>query len=154
MRLSENHTIVNVIMPADNEAGIAGDSIHMGKLHSACWILTCGALTGDAVLTVKSGATAGTETTAESFVYRLADADQGSAGADTYANWTRASTLTLTAATYDNRTLIVEMDSDEMTDGQPWATFSLSAAASVAFTACIALCRARFKGNDPNTVIS
>ena len=153
-RMSECCTIAYIIKPADNEAGVTGDSIHSGKFHSVTYVLQCGALTGDAVMTVKSGASAGTETTSETFHYRLADADQGSDTADTYASATAATTLTLTAATYDNRTLLVELDSDEVTDGQPWLTLSLSAAATAHNSSCIAICMPRYQGNDPNTVIA
>jgi hypothetical protein len=152
-RFSENFQVINVIKPADNEAGATGDSINMGLLHRVTYILTCGALTGDAVLTIKSGASAGTETTSETFRYRLADADQASANADLYAAWTEASTLTLTAATYDNKILICEIDSAKLTQGQPWLTFSLSNAASAHTSACIAIGEQRYSGHDGITVI-
>ena len=139
MRFSENHGLVYVVKPADNEAGATGESIKMALYRHITYILQCGALTGDAVLTVKSGATDGVQTTSETFHYRLADADQAAAGADGYGDWTDSSSLTLTAATYDNRILIIELDADELTADQPWLTFALSAAASVHFSSCVAI---------------
>lgn len=153
MRFSNRYNIVNVFKPADNEAGVTGDSINIGKVKTVTFVLTCGALTGDAVLTVKSGASAGTETTSETFHYRLANADQGSDNADVYAAPTSASTLTLTAATYDNRTLLVEIDSAGVTQGQNWLTLSLSAAATAHTSACIAICEPRYASVQPATVI-
>ena len=152
-RLAEQIKIVNVIKPADNEAGATGDSINTGLASNVTFILTCGALTGDAVLTIKSGASAGTETTSETFNYRLADADQAAAGADGFGNWTTSSSLTLTAATYDNRILVMEIDPRTITEGQPWLTLSLSAAASVHLSAVVALVTPRYAGHDAPTVI-
>ena len=153
VRLSERFVIPFVIKPADNAGGVTGDSVHMGKAHHIMFKLSFGSVTGDAVLTLKSGATEGAETTSETFNYRLADADQGSANADQYADWSTSSSLTLTAATYDNRLLLIEMDSDELTDGQPWLTLALSSAASTLFTACTAVAQGRTEANDPLTII-
>ena len=150
---AEDATIVHVFKPADNAGGVTGDSIHMGKAYKVVYMLSFGSVTGDAVLTTKSGATEGTETTSETFRYRLADADQGSASADLYGDWTTSSSLTLTAATYDNRILIVEMDNDSMTVDQPWLTLALSSAASTLFTACTAVVSNRHQAHDSVTVI-
>lgn len=153
MRFSELYKVVNVIKPADNQAGVAGDSINGGAAQDIMWILTCGALTGDAVLTVKSGASTGTETTSETFHYRLADADQAAAGADAFGDWTNSSSLTLTAATYDNRTLLIEFDPREATAGQPWLTLAISAAADVHTSAVVAIVAPRYASHDAPTVI-
>ena len=139
MRLSENHGIVYVLKPGDHQAGVVGDSIKMAKYRHITYIVQFAALTGDAVLTVKSGATAAAETTAETMHYRLADAEQGNDTADTFGNWTNSTSLTLTAATFDNKTLIVEMDADEITDGQPWLTLAFSAAADALNASVVAI---------------
>lgn len=153
-RLSEELGIVYVIKPADNEAGATGDSINMALYNDALFILQCGALTGDAVLTVKSGATDGVETTSETFKYRLADADQGSAGADNFGAYALSSSLTLTAATYDNRLLLIHVHAMDLTAGQPWITLALSAAASAHQSSCIALLsRARHFAHDMPSAI-
>lgn len=152
-RLSEQFKIVNVIKPADNQAGATGDSINAGLASHITFLLTCGALTGDAVLTVKSGASAGTETTSETFNYRLADADQAAAGSDGYGAWATSSSLTLTAATYDNKILVIEIDPRVVTEGQPWLTLSLSAAADALNSAVVALVVPRYAGHDAPTVI-
>lgn len=155
MRLSERHGIVYVLKPADHQAGATGDSFTMKNYGLATFICQFGTLTGDAVLTVKSGATAGTQTTAETFNYRLADAEQGNATADTYGAWATSSSLTLTAATYDNKTLILEMDATAMTDGQPWLTLAFSAAADALNAAVVAiLSEARYAAHDMPTAIS
>lgn len=152
-RMSENLNVVYSVKGADHGSGVDGDSVNMGKMFRVMFVLMFNAITGDAVLTLSSGATNGTKTTSETFRYRLADADQGSATADTYADWATSSALTLSATTYDNRSLIVEMDSDELTDGQPWLTLVLSGAASNLNVTVLMLGEPRFSANDPLTVI-
>jgi len=151
---SEDVSVVHVWKSADNAAGVTGDSINMGKCHKVVYTINHGALTGDAVLTAKSGATAGTETTSETFRYRLADGDQAAASADLYGDWTTSSSLTLTAATYDNKTLIVEMDNDGLTADQPWLTLSASSAASAYNSAAVALVSTRYPAHDSVSVLT
>ncbi|MDP3983631.1 MAG: hypothetical protein Q8Q52_01320 [Acidimicrobiia bacterium] len=148
--------IVYVLKPDDHQAGVAGDSLKLTNHRQATYLLQFGAVTGDAVLTVKSGATAGTETTAETFYTRLADADQGSADADQYgAEAAGVTTLTLTAATYDNRILVVEVIGAELTADQEWITLAFSGAASALNVAVVAiLSEPRYSATDQPTAIA
>ena len=127
-RLSEDGAIVYVLKPADHQAGVAGDSIDMGGVHSVSFIMACAGLTGDAAV-------------------------QGSATADTYSAWATSSSLTLTAATYQNKTTILEIDSAALTDGQPWLTLAISAAASAMTASVVAVGRARYSAHDAPTLI-
>ena len=154
MRFSETFGIVFGVKPADNQGGVDSDSINLGKGHNVVFIIPAGAITGDAVLKLFSGATDGTKTTAETFNYRLADADQGVAGADGYADWSTSAALTLTAASYDNRILIVEIDAAALTDGQPWVTLEFSSAASALNNAVVALVVPRYAAHDVPTVLA
>ena len=120
---------IPVIKPGDHQAGIAGDSINMGRLRRVVFHIMFGSLTGDAVLTITSGATAGTATTAETFGYMLGAQAQGTDGADTFGTRATSSSLTLTAASYQNRLLVCEIDASSLTTGQPWVTLAFSAAA-------------------------
>mgnify|MGYP003624578277 CR=1 FL=1 len=153
MRFSENFNLVHVAAAVDGAGGVTGDSIDMGTLHSVAFLVSFGALTGDAVLTAKSGASAGTQTTAETMNYRLADAVKGSATADTYGAWATSTSLTLTAATYANKTLIVEIDSQALTDGQPWLTLAFSSAASELLCSVVSAGVPRYKAHDIPTSI-
>ena len=156
MRFSERHGIVFVSKPADSGgSAVTGDSINMGKYAHVTFLVQHGALTGGAnVLTVKSGATDGTQTTSETFYYRLADADQGGAGADNYAAWQSSSSLTLTAATYDNKLLIIEMDAAALTDGQPFLTIEESGVANPGLISIVAiLSEPRYAAHDMPTAI-
>jgi hypothetical protein len=152
-RLSETKSLVYVRKPGDHQAGVDGDSLNMAKVYSIAFLLQFAAITGDAILKIFSGASAGTKTTAETFRYRLADADQGSALADNFGAWATSAALTLTAATYDNKLLVVELDSDQMTEGQPWATLELGAEASALNASIVAVGEPRFKAHDVPTII-
>ncbi len=155
MRFSERYANVPVVKPADHQNGVDGDAIHMGKVHSVAYSFLFGSITGDSVLKFYVGATA-TKTTAIAFKYRLSGADQGSAGADQFGDATSvaSSGLTLAAAAFDNRHLIVEIDSQAIPDATPWLTPEIDATASVLFVSCSAICQPRYGANDPLTVIS
>lgn len=153
-RFSEQNIVVYPLKPGDHNAGVDGDSINSGKVFRVIYMIALAALTGDAVLKLFSGATAGTKTTAETFRYRVADAVQGSATADTFAAWATSAALTLTAATYQNRMLIVEIDSDELTDGQQWQTLEIGSEASAFNAAVCAMGAPRHEAVSPPTVIS
>jgi hypothetical protein len=134
MRFSEQNKIVHCLEPEDHAAGVDG---------------------GDAVLTINSGATAGTKTTAETFNYRACATDLKSAGGDLLAAETTSAALTLTAATYEDRFIVVEMDDSEFTAGQPWITPTLSSAASECFASIVAIMsKPRFASDVPPTVIA
>lgn len=152
--MSDELGIINVFKPADNQDGVDGDSINTAYCSSVMFLLSCGALTGDAVLTVNSGASDGTKTTAETFTYRLAGADQAATGADVYAARATSAGLTLTAGTYDNRVLIIEIDPASLTAGQPYLTLALSNAASVHTSSCIAITKPRYTGATATSVIA
>jgi len=155
MRFSEQFSNPYIYKPADLEAGADGDSVNMGKLHSIAYKFLFGAVTGDAVLKFYVGASAGTKTTAIAFKYRLASGAQGAASGDLWGAVTAvASTgLTLTAATFTTKQMIIEFDGQAIDDSTPWLTPELSAAASVLLVACSANGYTRDAGNNPATVI-
>ena len=124
----------------------------MGKLRRVTFIVQFGAITGNPVFTLKSGASDGTQTTSETFRYRLADADQGGAGADNYGDWATSSSLTMTGTTYDNRITVFEIDADELTDGQPWLTGEFSNVTALNH-AVVAIGEPRYEAHDVPTVI-
>lgn len=155
MRLTHYNGIVYVLKPGDHQAGVDGDSFKLTNHKHATFLIQFAALTGDAVLTIYEGATAGTKTTAKTFNYRLADAAQGAATGDTFGDETTSAALTLTAATYQNKMLVVELGADALTQGLPWVTLEFSAAAS-ALNASVAavLSEARYPGESQPTAIA
>lgn len=156
MRLAEQNKIVFCIQPEDHQsAGIDGDSVSLENYSHVTFIIMFGEVTGDALLTVNSGASAGTKTTAETFNYRACATDMGTAGGDLLGAEATSASLTLTAATYEDRFIVVEMDADEFTNGQPWITINLSSAASSLFVSAVAiLSKPRFGQNVPPTAIA
>lgn len=129
-----------VLKPGDHEAGVDGDSLKMAFHGHAVFLIAFAALTGDGVLKIYEGATAGTKTTAKTFSYRLADAVQGAAAdADKYGTEATSAALTLTAATYANKVLIVEIEDRALTSTTPWVTLEFSAAAAALNASVIAV---------------
>lgn len=154
-RLSETYKIVPLIEPEDHQsAGIDGDSFHMGRVHSALIIVQFGELTANSILKVYGGATAGTKTTAITFRYRLADSELKTANGDNYGAWTESAALTLTAASYEDFTLLIEVDSDEMPADKPWLTLEIDSTASELLVSAVAVCRPRFQAHDIPTLIA
>jgi hypothetical protein len=154
MRLCEQHKIVPVLEAEDHNAGVSCDSVLMENYNHLTLIFLFGELTGDAILTVASGATDGTATTAETFNYRATAADLKAVAGDTLGTESTSAALTLTAATYEDRMVVVEMDADEFTDGQPFITAAISSAASEIFASCVAiLSEPRYGQNVPPSAI-
>lgn len=156
MRASESFACVPLIEAKDyGSVGIDADSVNMGRLHSLTALLLFGAITGNSILKVYSGATAGAKTTALAFKYRLGAADFKVNLADQFGAFTSvASTgLTLTAATYDHRQVAVTVDADQMTDGEKWLTIEIDATASVMLVGAAGIGAPRYPGNLIPSVI-
>ena len=148
MKLSEKYKFVPLLISADINAGIDLDSINMKGFHHATIVLLFGAdLAGDAILTINSGASDGTKTTAETFSYRYGSAATKSATADTLTDRATSAALTLTGTTFVSRMLICEINADAMTEGQPFLTGSLSAAASAGTCNAFAILDPRYPSN-------
>jgi len=133
MRFSERYKIFSLTESADvTTAGVDTKSIHAGKVHEMCFLLNFGSITADDALKVYVGAATATKTTAIAFSYRLAGADTTVALSDTQAAAVAvASTgLTLTAATYDHKLLIVEIDAQAIADATPYVTLEIAGSAS------------------------
>ncbi len=155
-RLSESHIVIPLCEAKDyGSAGIDFDSVHMGRIHSLSVCIDFGAITGNSILKVSHGATEGTKTTDVAFAYRFAGGDYKAASADILAAPVAvASTgLTLTAATYDHRLVVVEVDADTITEGQPWLTVSIDATASVMLCGAIGVGMPRHQSKTAPTVV-
>lgn len=156
MRLSETHHPIAIVEADDyGSAGIDSTSVHMGKVHSLTACFAFGALTGNSVLKVYSGAATATKTTALAFKYRLGSADFSAASADVLgaATSVTASGLTLTATSFDHRLLVVEVDSDTMTAAEPYLTFEIDATATAMNVGAIAVVQPRDAANTAISVL-
>lgn len=145
---------VPVLEPEDHNAGVDGDSINIGKCQSITFCIVFGELTGNAVLKIYSGATAGTKTTAETFHYAATAADLKAASGDVLGASSTSAGLTLTAVTYEDRMLMVTVDHDDITDAQPWITPNLSADASQLFVSITARAVPRYACDQAATIIA
>lgn len=155
-RISEQHIIIPMNEAKDTgSAGIDFDSVHMGRLHSLSVCIPMGAITGNSILKVATGATEGTKTTDIAFKYRFGGGDFKAASADILgaATAVAAAGLTMTAATYDHRLLVIEIDSDTVTDGQPWVTVYVDTTATVFLGAAVGIGYPRHQSNTAITVI-
>ena len=155
MRLSEEKKIVPILEPEDHAAGADGDSVSMENYGHVTFIIGFGELTGDAVLTIYEGATAGTKTTAKTFSYRATTTELKNDDGDELGDEATSAALTLTAATYEDMMLVIEMDASELTDGTPWITPNISSAASEIFASIIAIMsQPRYAEDVPPTAIA
>jgi len=155
MRLSEQNKIVHALEPQDHQAGVDSDSVNTENYGHVAFIIQFGELTGNAVLKVYSGATDGTKTTAETFNYRATSTDLKNTGGDTLGSETTSAALTLTASTYEDRMIVVEMDTAEFTDGQNFITLEFSSDASELFVSSVAvLSDARYQQSTPPAAVA
>lgn len=144
---------IPIINSADINDGVDGDSINMKGAHRATFIFMFGTLTGDAVLTINSGATDGAKSSALTFAYALGSAAVGSASSDVLGTEATSSGLTLTAATYSNKMLICQVNASEMdlANNEEWLTASLSSAASAGICECVAYVEPRYSDGTTKT---
>ena len=157
--LSENEKIVPIFASANYGAGVDMDSF---KMHGAdaTIIMTFGAVTGDAILKIYSGATAGAKTSALPFKIAVSGGAIGSASADYLGAWTdvvAASGATLTGATYTTKTGVVELSGDavDTANDEEWITCELSAAASSGIMHAVAVVTSpRYTGNRSATLLA
>lgn len=151
MRLSERLKFIPLTESADvTTAGVDTKSVNVGKLHAISFLLNFGAITSDDALKVYVGAATATKTTAIAFSYRHAAADTTVALSDTLGAATAvASTgLTLTAATFDHKLLVVEIDAQAIPDATPWVTLEIAGSASAQNISIVAVAEPRFASNS------
>lgn len=150
MRFSERYHILPLTESADvTTNGVDTQSVNIGKFHELCFLLNFGAVTANDALKVYVGAADATKTTAVAFKYRLAAADTGAASSDTFGAFTdvASSGLTLTAATFDHKTVTVEVDAQAISDDTPWVTLEIAGSATTQNISIVAIARPRYASN-------
>ncbi len=136
----------HLIIPLTDQDGVSItantelDSINMAKYqHATIVLLFSTTLTDNNVLTVERAATDSGDSSDATFHYRLGGATFTTAtGCDVLAADATSSSLTLTAATYQDRMLVLELDADEMSTYN-WATVDFDGTASVGTVTAIAI---------------
>lgn len=162
MKVVQNvHIVPLTAQGEDATASLDLDSFKMNHWESAAiCILFAAALTGNNVLTVNGGLTVGAKTVALSFNYRLGSAAPKNATADVLAleQAAKVATLTLTAATYQGKMLVLELEATDLQSANviyPWVTVNLDGTASVGtVTAWAVLTGPRYAQEAMNTVIT
>ena len=159
MRLAEQTKIVPLIASADCGGSTKdSDSFSMENYGHATILVVLGALTGDSYLIVYEGAAVGEKTTEKIFNYRWTSAEiEAAADADKLVAETAiavaATGLKLTAVSYLNHMLVIEIDDSELTDGYPWITLYLSNVTALNISAVAILSQPRYAQNVPPTAI-
>jgi len=136
----------NLIVPLTDQDGVLVtsnvelDSFAFNKYgHATIIIFFSTTLTGDNVLTIERGATDSADASSDAtFHYRLGGAAFGSANSDVLAADATSAALTLTAADYQNKMLVLELDADEM-GGYDWATVDFDGTASGGTVTAVAI---------------
>lgn len=158
-RLSEELQFVPMIeTEAYGGSGADTDAIDMSRFSSVSFIFAFGDITGDSTLLFYAGATnalAAAKGTAIAFNYRLAAADAGATLADTLGDVAAATSagITLTAATYDHKLLIVEFDCDQLTTTNRFIVAAVSATANPMDLSCVAIGKPRYPGHTGVTAL-
>jgi len=117
------------------------DSINMKNFHKATFIVQIHDLAvADLHVLLYSGATDAAKDSALTFRYAIGSAAQGVALCDVLGAELTSADLTLAHGTYDDRLLIVEIDTSEMdiVNQEEWLTLSLTTSTGY-FTACAIL---------------
>lgn len=152
----DNYHVVPVLYTADYNAGVDFDSINMADYKRATFIIGFGAIAGDAILYMYSGATDGAKTSALTFRYAWGGAARGSANCDVFAATSTSAALTLTGDTYDNYMLLVDVDASEMdmANSEEWLTGSISDAATSGIAFAFAFLTPRYICESSATALS
>lgn len=156
MRVSEALQSIPQLESANyGSSGSDLTSFHIGRLLSVSVYIIFGSLTGNSVLTVNTGATRGTKTTAIAFKYRIPSGAWNAASGDVLGDPQAVTSagLTLTAATFQHKFIVVEIDADNGTDGQPWVTVNIDPTATTMNAAALALAYPRYPGHTDVTAV-
>jgi hypothetical protein len=153
--LMEGYHIIPLGTTTDFNGGFTAESINTKNIHCILYLLSYGAVTGAtaAALTVKSGASNGTQTTAETFYSRYSNAAQAAATGDTWTAWTSQTTLSVASATITTRAQQVFINCATLTSGQPWLTLALSSDADSGILHGFAICKPRYASYSIATAV-
>lgn len=129
--LSQRFKVVPVLSDQDLTAAatMAGDSINMKNYHRALFICGFQTLAGaSCTVEVYSGATDGACTSALTFNSVWMSAAAGAANCDVPGTWASGTSVTITHGTYDNYTLLIEVEaaSMDLANGEEWLTIQFT----------------------------
>jgi len=153
--LGERIHIVPLVSAQQISATTSTTGINMGLFNKVDFIIQLGALaTANYTLTMEEcTAAAGTSNDAIAFEYRVSAA----AGTDTMGAVTAVSSsgLELADGTYDTMTIIVSIDSDQLTDTHNYCRAVLTdPGTATAFVSIVALCYPRYATATPSLALT
>jgi len=155
MRIFETKKIVPILQNLDINDGVDCDSINMANFKHAAFICLFGAdLSGNAVLTLYSGATDGAKTSAVTFTYAYGGAAVGSANCDVLSTPATSAALTATGTTFVSRMLVIEFDPGQITDGHDWLTLNIGSEASAGKLSVIAVLDPKYPSEAGNSALT
>jgi hypothetical protein len=129
--LSQILKFVPLYINEDMNTGGDSDSVDMQGIKSATFLLLFSStLSGNAGLKLYSGATHGSKDNAMTFNYKYGGAAVKSANADVLSAIATSADLTMTGATFLSRGLIVEVNADQIADGDRYLTLEVDNDAS------------------------
>lgn len=154
-RLCEQFHVVPLQQPEDiGAAKTVLDSINMKNYSWCSVIIQFGDNTADNALTIYEGATLAAETSAITFSYRLSSGiAKASTNSDVFGSESTSAALTLTAATYQDKCLVVNIDPATMTDGYNYLTFVLDGSATVQYVSAVAILWPKYAEASAHTAI-
>jgi hypothetical protein len=157
--MSESFAYVPLLEPKDKTAAAyVSDAVDMGKYSTFTAYIIIGAVTGDSILTVNADTTSALATALTTpiiFKYRLSAGAFKAASADVFGEPTAVATvagLTLTAGTYANKTVAIEIDSDTLGSAR-WVTFNLSSAGNPMLVAAFGVGKLRYPAHVQATTL-
>lgn len=140
-------------------AGVNSTSINMANYHHATLVFTFGAITGNSTLTIKSATAKDTGTTAiTDWTGWMTGADIGAVASDTFSATavavdTSQEYATLTATTYDNRMVVIEIPATKLAAGHSWFRVEIDDTATAGIVHCVAILQPRYKQDDIPTAV-
>uniref|UniRef100_A0A6M3KY80 Uncharacterized protein n=1 Tax=viral metagenome TaxID=1070528 RepID=A0A6M3KY80_9ZZZZ len=151
--LGEKIHVVPLVAAANLSSTTSTTGINMGLFNQVEFIIALGDLaTADFTLTVWNSTTTAAGT-AIAFEYRVSAA----AGTDTMGDVTASEStgLALTNTTYDNKVVIVSVDSDALTDTYKYIGVTMTAGSSAtAYCSIAALCYPRYPQKTPSLALT
>ncbi len=151
----QEYHLVPLVAPQQLSATTTTGGINGGLFSHVQFVIALGDLaTADFTLTVAcSAVTALSSATAIAFNYRVSAA----AGTDTMGAVTASEStgLALTNTSYDNKTVVVDVDASELTAAKPYVGVVLTRAGSAtAYASITAICKPRYPDATPSAALT
>ncbi len=152
MNLAERGHFVQVWSPADVTGGVTGDRFTMKNYRHASIYLTIGVSAGAPTKILVKNCTLASGGTATAIAYKIYKEETD--GGDTLGARTAVLAAGLTPSANDNIFYVIELDTEELTNGYEWVEVSMTNASQEVFSSCVAvLTGARYGQTESPTAI-